>query len=324
MKKTISFLIVLIIIFSVSLNCFAVLSDNLKLRHQNVIVRENANNLVGKFDYNNFSSEVKEFYTEFIENFLSGGKTNPDFKYLVTLVGNDNVYFYRAPTTSNFQIEKSSSKIKFYSSFKFVCFKYDSSSKLLKATTTVSNSSYCDLFVGNGTLVHNSYSCNLSLGQTYEEQFVSGVNGFKDNNDETPTPTPTPPPKPDEEGTGSFLKDFWKNILDFFKKIFIPEDDFFTKWYQDIKNVVDKKFAAIFGIFDILKKSFESIGNLSSNGLILNIPAGHFFNSFGGTSVDLLKFVVPFLNHIKSWLTMFVVFITAIVCYKRIVVLFEQ
>lgn len=118
-----------------------------------------------------------------------------------------------------------------------------------------------------------------------------------------------------------WLGSFWKKLKDFF----VPEDDYFSDWFNEIKDAAMKKLGPISEIFDCFNGAFESLKNDNSNtGIYFDVPANHFFPGSSGMRFDMLKSVGMIIGTVKTLLTMVCVVFAAICCYKRIIVLFEQ
>lgn len=135
-------------------------------------------------------------------------------------------------------------------------------------------------------------------------------------------------PPTDEDET----KGFWQTLLDWLSSfwdkligLFVPSDGFFDDWFAELRAAAMKKFGSLSKLSDDLNAAFEQMKNTtSSGGLILDVPANHFYKGFPGVRVDLLKSVSSVLGTIRGWLTAVCVVLTAVACYKRLIVLFEQ
>lgn len=118
-----------------------------------------------------------------------------------------------------------------------------------------------------------------------------------------------------------WIDSFWKKLKDFF----VPDDDYFSDWFTEIKDAAMKKLKPISEVFDYFKGAFESLKNDTSNtGLYFEIPENHFFEGSPGVRANLLKSLGSVLGTLKTMLTMVCVVFTAICCYRRIIVIFEQ
>lgn len=131
----------------------------------------------------------------------------------------------------------------------------------------------------------------------------------------------------DEGGEGGILDwigGFFTNLWDFFVKLIVPDAEYFSNWFEEIKNAAMEKLGPVGDIFGALGDLFGSLENdTTSSSLILDIPRNHFFQGFDGVRVDLLESGKDIIAVVKGFLTACMVLLTCIVCYKRIIVLFE-
>lgn len=130
----------------------------------------------------------------------------------------------------------------------------------------------------------------------------------------------------ESDGLLGWLKNFWDSLLNFVKSIFVPEDGYFEKWYNDIRTAANEKFKGILGVYDTLKGGFEDLQSSTSNGITLKIsfPENHFFSGSPVISADFTKHLSSLISFVKIVLTSIVVVYTGINCYKYLIVLFEQ
>lgn len=128
------------------------------------------------------------------------------------------------------------------------------------------------------------------------------------------------PPKEDS-GILDWLSKFWDNLV----HIVVPRDGYFSDWWSEIKAAADKKFKPI---ADTITSLEDTIGSLKDDagdtGLVITLPANHFFAGQPRASVDVLQIMRPVVQSLRLWLTMVCVVMTIVACYKRLVVLFEQ
>lgn len=118
-----------------------------------------------------------------------------------------------------------------------------------------------------------------------------------------------------------WLDSFWKKL----KNFFVPDDNYFSDWFTEIKNAAMKKLKPISEVHDYFKGAFDSLKSDTSNtGLYLEIPKNHFFEGSPGVRANILKSVGSILGTLKTILTMVCVVFTAICCYRRIIDIFEQ
>lgn len=118
-----------------------------------------------------------------------------------------------------------------------------------------------------------------------------------------------------------WLNSFWKKLKDFF----IPEDGYFDDWFKEVKDAAMEKLGPISDVNNKLQGAFNDLkGDTTDTGLYLDLPKDHFYPGFPGIRVSLIREVGSMLSAIKTILTMICVIFTAIVCYRRVIVMFEQ
>ena len=122
----------------------------------------------------------------------------------------------------------------------------------------------------------------------------------------------------DDGGILGWLKDFWDNLLAFFKRLFIPHDGYFDDWFEDIRRAWYAKLGGLGTLFDQISNAFKGLSG-NRGGLKIALPPNIFYSGFAGYEVDLVPYMQPFLSFIRPVLTAFFVIITAIFCYKRVV-----
>lgn len=125
-------------------------------------------------------------------------------------------------------------------------------------------------------------------------------------------------------GILDWIANFFVELGKLIVRIFVPDDDYFSNWFEEIKEAAMEKIGPIADIFGALGDAFRDLeGDNSSTPLILDIPANHFFSGFPGIRVDLLEWGKDLLVVVKGFLTACMVVFTAIACYRRLIVLFE-
>lgn len=124
---------------------------------------------------------------------------------------------------------------------------------------------------------------------------------------------------PDEQGgILGFLSNFWDSFKSALKGLFVPSDNFFSSWYSEIKSAFDEKLGAVSSLYNQLTGFLEGIPKQKEDIIIKNdslgLEASLFdFSLFG----DLFSFVRPIL-------TGFVMLLTWIFCYKKIISLVKD
>lgn len=130
------------------------------------------------------------------------------------------------------------------------------------------------------------------------------------------------PPSDGDGGILDWLKSFWRKL----KSFFVPDEGYFSDWFQEIKNAAMKKLSPISETFDLFNQLGDGMKNTNSkdDGLYIDVPDNLYYRGFQGFRVDILKSVRPILGIVRNVFTMVCVIFTGIVCYRRIIVIFEQ
>ena len=113
---------------------------------------------------------------------------------------------------------------------------------------------------------------------------------------------------------------WWQKL----KELFVPSEGYFSNWFEEIKDAAMEKMGPIKSI-DAFSDLFEKLQHDNTDTSIwIDVPEGQYYPGSPGIKVDILHFGVDLIGIVRNWLTAVVVVFTAICCYKRIVVLFEQ
>ncbi len=114
----------------------------------------------------------------------------------------------------------------------------------------------------------------------------------------------------------------WQQKL---KDLFVPSEDYFSDWFKEIKDAAMEKLGPIKSIVDAFSGLFEKLQHDNTETSIwIDVPEGQYYPGLPGIKVDILHFGANFIDTVRNWLTAIVVIFTAICCYRRVVVLFEQ
>ncbi|MDD3022268.1 MAG: hypothetical protein PHX61_15030 [Alphaproteobacteria bacterium] len=133
-----------------------------------------------------------------------------------------------------------------------------------------------------------------------------------------------PETEPGEDGgILGFLKGFWDKLKDFFVGLFVPEDGYFQQWYQSLKAAVDEKLSSISALYNGLTGFFNGLSGRDVS-VIIEIPANHFYSGSPAVSADIFATLGAVLSFLRGVLTGFVVLLTAIICYKKLVTIFSE
>ena len=127
----------------------------------------------------------------------------------------------------------------------------------------------------------------------------------------------------EDGGILGFLKGFWDKLKDFFVGLFVPEEGYFQQWYQSLKTAVDKKLSAISALYNGLTGFFNGLSGRDVF-VVIEIPANHFYSGSPAVSADIFATLGSVLSFLRGVLTGFVVLLTAIICYKKLVTIFSE
>lgn len=114
---------------------------------------------------------------------------------------------------------------------------------------------------------------------------------------------------------------WWKKL----QELFVPSEGYFDDWFEEIKDAAMEKLGPIKSIMDAFSNLFEKLQHDNTETSIwIDVPEGQYYPGSPGIKVDVLHFGVDLIGIVRNWLTAIVVIFTAICCYRRVVVLFEQ
>ncbi|WMJ84286.1 hypothetical protein ACS3UN_07985 [Oscillospiraceae bacterium LTW-04] len=127
----------------------------------------------------------------------------------------------------------------------------------------------------------------------------------------------------DGGGILGFLKGFWDALKDAFIGLFVPSEGFFADYFEDIRAVASVKMGGLLSLYNALLGAFQSL-NGDTPSMTFQIPANSMFPYSPLVTFDVLGHVRSYVEWVKGFLTGCVVLFTAVVCYRRLVTLFEQ
>lgn len=122
------------------------------------------------------------------------------------------------------------------------------------------------------------------------------------------------------DGLLDWLKNFWDKLLAFFISIFVPEEGYFSEWFETIRAALDKKVGGLTKVMDAISGGFDSLQKPgSTGGVSLKLPDNLYYDGYKGAEFNLLEFINPALVHVRSWLNAVVVIFTCIFCFKKLI-----
>lgn len=128
------------------------------------------------------------------------------------------------------------------------------------------------------------------------------------------------------QGLLDWLAGFWDALWNFFIRLLVPDKGYFEKWMEELREAANEKLGAVFDMYDALTELFDSLQSDTgqAGSLKLTLPANYLYPGFGGAEADAMPMVLKFTGFLRPVLSSIVLLYTLIICYKRIVVLFEQ
>ena len=126
----------------------------------------------------------------------------------------------------------------------------------------------------------------------------------------------------ESSGIMGWLNGFWDKLVG----LIVPDAGYYEQWYQEIKSAADDKFGGLSQLYEIMRDAFAQLqdDNIVTTNLWWHIDANEMFEGSPAIKVDVIEYARPYFKWLKPVLTMIILIYTAIACYRRIVVLFEQ
>lgn len=125
-------------------------------------------------------------------------------------------------------------------------------------------------------------------------------------------------------GIIEWLKNFWDNLLKFFKDLFVPPDGYFENWFKEIQTAFTEKLGGVGNLFESISKSFESIKDSQKNKseIMIELPDNYLFDGFKGFSTNLIsKQGYSLLSWLRNVITAIIIVITAVTCIRKVIAL---
>lgn len=114
-------------------------------------------------------------------------------------------------------------------------------------------------------------------------------------------------------------------ILDGLIGLFVPTDEFFQDWWNEISHAVDIKVVGLKTTLSSFSEQFSSLTSTTERPVIvLELEDNQLFHGSDGVSVDLLETAQPFLNFMRPILNGLVAILLIIYCYKTVTAMFGE
>lgn len=116
----------------------------------------------------------------------------------------------------------------------------------------------------------------------------------------------------------------FSSILDFVKDIFVPKDNYFNNQIAKLNNNVNKKLGGVAYLYKMVESFFSTLQTAPSTDYTVSVPNGFFGSGYKGFDLDFFHMAKPFINLMRAVITAFICIGTAVVCYRKIIKLFEK
>lgn len=113
-------------------------------------------------------------------------------------------------------------------------------------------------------------------------------------------------------------------ITDFIVHIFVPHSNYFNNKIAVLNDNVNKKLGGVAYLFHMITYFFKTMQNCPYTDFKVSMPEGFFYSGYKGFTQDVFLFAKPFIRLLRSVIVGFICIITAIACYKKLIVLFEK
>ena len=300
--------LVLLVIFSMFVSGVTVLA----MEHDNSWV-ENGNTYVGVFHVKDMPAADLELWKSFMTApRLFAEEDNNRKIYIMDIPEGVSGKIIKNPSGSSFAYN-----VQFSPAFNCKClvFQYSSSTGMYEPAGHYDQDSFRGfgldaIIVNRGfSLTSSVPSSELYIQHPGDLYIVDDLGGQMEGDGEVDS---------GEAGDGA---PWWQKL----KELFVPSEGYFSNWFEEIKDAAMEKMGPIKSIVDAFSDLFEKLQHDNTETSIwIDVPEGQYYPGSPGIKVDVLHFGVDLIGIVRNWLTAVVVVFTAICCYKRIVVLFEQ
>lgn len=123
----------------------------------------------------------------------------------------------------------------------------------------------------------------------------------------------------------SFFNNFFDNLYEFVRGIFIPSNDFFPNQIQQLQDKVNEKMGGVGYLYDMLKSFFDGLKNTTvSTPLNFSLPDNFLFDGYKGMSIDFLASGAVYVKFLRDFANVLICLATAFVCYKKLTSFFSD
>lgn len=123
-----------------------------------------------------------------------------------------------------------------------------------------------------------------------------------------------------KDGILNWLGNFWQTLADTIKGLFVPSDDYFKSFFDEIKSAFDKKLGGLSEFVNSISESFSALKNVDGlSSFTITLPNNQFFYGYDGITVDILAKIKPLLSFLRGLFNSILVVSTCVFCYRRLI-----
>lgn len=113
-------------------------------------------------------------------------------------------------------------------------------------------------------------------------------------------------------------------ILEFIKDIFVPSTNYFNNKIAVLNNNINDRLGGVAYLFQMINSFFDTLKTAPLTEFKVSVPDGLYGSDFNGIDVDVFSHAKPFLRLLRSSVIAFMCLFTGIICYKKLIKLFEK
>lgn len=111
-------------------------------------------------------------------------------------------------------------------------------------------------------------------------------------------------------------------FFDSFIGLFVPDENYFENKIEELNNRVNQKLGGLGYLYKTIESFFKNLNAAPSSEVDITLPNS--FSSGKPIKVNLFGMGSSFLPIARGAITCFMLLITAVVCYKKLITLFEK
>lgn len=113
-------------------------------------------------------------------------------------------------------------------------------------------------------------------------------------------------------------------ILEFIKDIFVPSTNYFNNKIAVLNNNINDRLGGVAYLFQMINSFFDTLKTAPLTEFNFSVPDGMYGSDYKGFSIDVFSMAKPFIRILRSVSIAFMCLFTGIICYKKLIKLFEK